>query len=185
GALGHPNTITNVRGAGVSCGMFGTSVAKCAIAYNLITANNTSNSPGITAGADQAVSASDSGTFYLDIHDNNVSKTTGNGILATVRSAGSSGIFHVENNTVARPTTSSGTIYGIRVDSGNGVGASSVCLKISGNTTTGSTNGTTTAPGIGLRVQHTGTTSTMQIDGLTPSPASDGGQMETYVGNTG
>jgi hypothetical protein len=185
GASGHPNTITNVRGNGVACSLFGTSTAKCAIAFNTIVANNTAGSAGINTGADQATGSSDAGTLLLDIHDNNVSKTNGNGILATVRSASSSGIFHIQNNTVGRPTASSGTIYGIRVDSGNGIGAASVCLKISGNSTIGSTNGTTTAPGIGLRVQHTGTSSTMQIDGLTPSPAADGGQMETYVGNTG
>jgi len=185
GASGHPNTITNVKGNGVACSLFGTGTEKCSIAFNVINANNTAGSPGINTGADQATSSSDAGTLYLDIHNNDVRNTVGNGILATVRNVSSSGIFHIENNTVARPTTSSGTIYGIRVDSGNGTGAASVCLKIAGNTTTGSTNGTTTAPGIGLRVQHSGTTSTMQIDGLTPSPASDGGQMEAYVGNTG
>ena len=185
GALGHPNSITNVRGNGIACGLFGSGTEKCTIAFNTIVANNTAGSPGINTGADQATSSSNVGTLYLDIHDNSVSQTVGNGILATVRNVSSSGIFHIENNNVARPTVSSGTIYGIRVDSGNGLGASSICLKISGNTTVGSTNGTTTAPGIGLRVQHTGTTSTMQIDGLTPATATDGGPMETYVGNTG
>jgi hypothetical protein len=60
-----------------------------------------------------------------------------------------------------------------------------VCLKIDGNTTSGSTNGTTTAPGIGLRQNHlSGTVDTFKIDGLTPSPATDA-QMEAYVGNGG
>jgi hypothetical protein len=185
GASGHPNSIRNVRGNAIACSLFGTGTEKCTIAFNTVVANNTAGSPGINTGADQATGSGNTGTLYLDIHDNNVSQTVGNGILATVRNVSSSGIFHIENNIVARPTVSSGTIYGIRVDSGNGLGASSICLKISGNTTAGSTNGTTTAPGIGLRVQHTGTTSTMQIDGLTPATATDGGPMETYVGNTG
>ena len=186
GQAGHPNTITNVRGNGIACGLFGNGTEKCVIAHNVIVANNTAGSAGINTGADQSTTGSGAtGTLYLDIHNNNVSQTVGNGILSTVRNVSSTGIFHIQNNTVARPTAASGTIYGIRVDSGNGVGLATVCLKISGNTTTGSTNGTTTAPGIGLRRQNTGVVSIFQIDGLTPSPASDGGPMETYVGNTG
>ena len=120
--------------------------------------------------------------LYLDIHNNNISNTTGNGILSTIRSADGTGIFHIENNTVVKPTGTS--VYGIRVDSGNGTEATGaiVCLKITGNTTEGSSNGSGTIkfPGIGLRQQHTIVTSTFRIDGLIPSPANDA-QMELYV----
>jgi len=94
-------------------------------------------------------------------------------------------VFYVQNNSVAAPTVSSGTVYGIRVNSGNGVGNPTVCLKISGNTTAGSTNGSVTAPGIGLRQSHSdpgGGIGTFQIFGLSPSPSNDA-QMEAYVGN--
>ena len=189
GQSGHPNTITDVRGDGIACSLFGQGTEKCSIALNTINANNTAGSPGINTGADQTTTsgASGVGTLYLDIHDNNVRNTTGNGILSTVRSVSSTGIFHIENNTVARPTTASGTVYGIRADSGNGTGSPAVCLKIDGNTTGGSTNGSITAPGIGLRQSHSdpaGGIGTFNIDGLTPDPSNDA-QMEAYVGNAG
>ena len=119
--------------------------------------------------------------------DGLVINTTGVGILATVSSVSTTGIYWIQNNNVAAPTTASGTIYGIRVSSGNGVGNPIVCLKISGNTTAGSTNGVTTAPGIGLRQSHSdpgGGIGTFRIDGLTPTPSNDA-QMEAYVGNAG
>src|SRR5205085_923322 len=59
-----------------------------------------------------------------------------------------------------------------------------VCLTISSNNTTGGKNGSgsITAPGIGLRENHSiGTLATFNINGLSPDPASDGGQMEGYV----
>ena len=189
GQSGHPNTVTDVRGDGIACSLFGQGTEKCSIAFNAINANNTAGSPGINTGADQTTTsgATGVGTLYLDIHDNNVRNTTGNGILSTVRSVSSTGIFHIENNTVAQPTTASGTVYGIRADSGNGTGSPTVCLKIDGNTTAGSTNGTITAPGIGLRQSHSdpaGGIGTFNIDGLTPDPSNDA-QLEAYVGNAG
>jgi hypothetical protein len=189
GASGAANNITNVRGNGIACSLFGNGTEKCIIQFNVLVTNNTAGSAGINTGADQSVAGGSAGvgTLYLDIHNNNVSGNTGNDILSTVRSVSSNGIFHIENNTVAQPTTSSGTIYGIRVDSGNGVGSPTVCLKINGNTTTGSTNGVTTAPGIGLRQSHvdpSGGIGTFQIQGLAPSPSNDA-QMEAYVGNAG
>ncbi|HTP11094.1 MAG TPA: PKD domain-containing protein, partial [Anaerolineae bacterium] len=190
GGAGHGNTITNVRGNGVACSKFGdngsSGSTKCTISFNTVNAHNTVNSPGINTGADSATSNTNTPTLYLSIHDNNISNTTGNGILSTVRSTNGTGVFSIQNNTIAQPTTSSGTIYGIRVDSGNGAEATgaTVCLKISGNTTAGSTNGSITAPGIGLRQNHTAIVSSFQIDGLSPTPANDA-QMEAYVGNVG
>ena len=189
GASGHPNTITNVAGDGVACSLFGTGTEKCTIAYNTINAHNTAGSPGINTGADSATSNTNAGTLYLDIHDNTISNTTGNGILATVRNVDSTGIFHIENNNVSAPTTTANAIYGIRVDAGNGgeSAGATVCLKIDGNITAGNTNGsaTITAPGIGLRQNHaTGPVATFNIDGLTPNPSNDA-QMEAYVGNAG
>jgi len=189
GQSGHPNTITNVRGNGIACSLFGNGTEECNIAFNTINASNTAGSPGINTGADQSVAGGSAGvgTLYLDIHNNNVSNTTGNGILSTLRSVSSNGIFRIENNTVAQPTVASGTVYGIRADSGNGVGAPTLCLKISGNTTAGSTTGVVTAPGIGLRQSHVdpgGGIGTFNIDGLTPNPSNDA-QMQAYVGNAG
>jgi large repetitive protein len=189
GQSGHPNTITNVRGNGIACSLFGNGTEKCSIASNVINANNTAGSPGINTGADQSVAGGSAGvgTLYLDIHDNTVSNTTGNGILSTLRSVSSNGVFRIQNNNVAQPTALSGTVYGIRADSGNGLGAPTLCLKISGNTTAGSTNGAITAPGIGLRQSHAdpgGGIGTFNIDGLTPNPSNDA-QMQLYVGNLG
>lgn len=182
-------------GNGVACSLFGVGTERCSIAFNVINAHNFAGSPGINTGADQATAvtgntttaAAQVGTLHLDIHDNNVSNTSGNGILSTLRSVSSNGIFRIQNNTVARPTVASGTVYGIRADSGNGLGSPNLCLAISGNTTSGSTNGSLTAPGIGLRQSHAEPQAgigTFRIDGLTPSPANDA-QMQTYVGNTG
>jgi YVTN family beta-propeller protein len=193
GQSGHPNTITNVGGNGVACSLFGVGTEKCSIASNVINAHNYAGSSAINTGADQATAsgASGVGTLYLDIHNNNVSNSAGNGILSTVRSVSSNGIFHIESNTVAQSPTASGTVYGIRVDSGNynGTGtpnSPTVCLKIDDNTTAGSTNGSLTAPGIGLRQAHvTGGIGTFNIDGLTPNDPSNDAQMEAYVGNQG
>ena len=93
-------------------------------------------------------------------------------------------MFSITNNTVNQPADGT-TAYGIRVDAGNGgesTGAT-VCLTISGNTTTGGWNASHTihAPGIGLRQNHTAPVSTFNINGLSPNPAADGGPMEGYV----
>jgi hypothetical protein len=179
-----------VGGNGVACSLFGVGTERCSIAFNVINAHNFAGSPGINTGADQAAASSGAsgvGTLYLDIHNNSVSNTSGNGILSTLRSVSSNGTFRIQNNTVAQPTVASGTVYGIRADSGNGLGSPNLCLAISGNTTAGSTNGSITAPGIGLRQSHAdpqGGIGTFRIEGLTPSPANDA-QMQTYVGNTG
>jgi hypothetical protein len=184
GASGHPNTITNVKGNGVACSLFGTGTAKCTIAFNVINANNTANSAGINTGADSATAASNTPTLYLDIHNNNVSNTTGNGILSTIRSVDSNGTFFIQNNTVVKPTGTS--TYGIRADAGNGTesAGATLCLKINGNTTEGATNmsGTIKFTGIGLRQQHAAglPVSTFHIDGLSPATSNDA-QMEAYV----
>ncbi|HJQ24568.1 MAG TPA: Calx-beta domain-containing protein [Blastocatellia bacterium] len=198
GASGHPNTITNVAGNGVAASKFGnnsgsgTNASKFIVAYNVINANNTANSAGINSGADNGTVATDTPTLYLDIHNNTVSNTTGNGILSTIRSTNGTGFFSITNNTVNQPIQGT-TAVGIRVDSGNGSegsgGGATLCLTISGNTTTGGKNGSGTiqAPGIGLRQEHAsgsnacGCVSIFNINGLTPNPASDGGQMEGYV----
>jgi hypothetical protein len=195
GQSGHPNTITDVGGNGVACSLFGNGTEKCTIASNVISAHNFAGSPGINTGADMTSTAGGGsgptavGNLYLDIHNNTVSNTNGDGILSTVRSVSSNGIFHIENNNVSAPTTTANAIYGIRVDSGNGQGGSpTVCLKIDGNATAGNTNsgGTIVAPGIGLRQSHSdpnGGTGTFNIDGLSPNDPSNDAQMETYVGN--
>src|SRR5205823_4323133 len=83
--------------------------------------------------------------------------TTGNGILSTIRSVTGNGVFSITNNIVNQPIQGT-TAYGIRVDAGNGTEASgtTLCLIISGNTTTGGKNGSGSiqAPGIGLRQEN-------------------------------
>lgn len=188
GESGHGNTITNVAGDGIACSLFGTGTEKCSIAYNTIDANNTAGSPGINTGADSATANTNTPTLYLDIHNNNVQHTQGNGILSTIRSTDGTGIFKIENNSVTN-LTAPGNQYAIRVDSGNGTesAGATVCLKIDGNTAVGTSNAshTITNPGIGLRQNHaSGPVATFRIDGLTPNPSNDA-QMEAYVGNAG
>src|SRR5205823_1355574 len=114
---GQANNITNVKGNGIACSKFGnnsgsgTNASKCIIAFNVINANNIANSAGINTGADNGTVNTDAPTLYLDIHNNTVSNTTGNGI----------------------------------------------------------------------RQNHTPPVTTFNINGLSPNPASDGGQMEGYV----
>ena len=120
GANGAANNITNVRGDGIDCSLFGNGTEKCIIQFNVINANNTAGSSGINTGADQSVASGSAGagTLYLDIHNNSITNTTGVGILATVSSVSSTGIYWIQNNTVTAPTVASGTVYGIRVSSG-------------------------------------------------------------------
>ncbi|MGX9053219.1 beta strand repeat-containing protein [Mesorhizobium sp. 14Argb] len=183
GETGHGNTITNVAGNGIAASLFGTGTASYDIGYNTIDANNTAGSAGINTGADSATSNTDTPTLYLNIHNNNVQHTQGAGILSTIRSVDGTGYFKIQNNSVTN-LTAPGLQYGIRVDSGNGSEATGahVILQIDGNTAVGHSNagGTITDPGIGIRQQHTGVISTLQIVGLAPSPANDA-QMEAYV----
>jgi Domain of unknown function DUF11/HYR domain/Calx-beta domain len=191
GASGAGNNVSNIKGIGISCGKFGedsgsgTNASKCIVAFNVVNANNTANSSGISIGADEGAATNETPTLYADIHNNTVSNTTGNGIIASALSCNATGIFSITSNTVNQPIAGT-TAHGIKVLSGNGgeANGATVCLTISGNTTTGGTNasGTIKAPGIGLRENHTaGTLATFNINGLTPNPASDGGQMEGYV----
>ncbi len=183
GESGHGNTITNVKGNGIAASLFGTGTASYDIGYNTIDANNTSGSAGINTGADSATSNTNTPTLYLNIHNNNVQHTQGPGILSTIRSVDGTGYFKIENNSVTN-LTAPGLQFAIRVDSGNGTESSGahVTLQIDGNTAVGTSNAghTITDPGIGIRQQHTGVTSTFQIVGLSPSPANDA-QMEAYV----
>ncbi|WP_052292088.1 hypothetical protein [Mesorhizobium japonicum] len=183
GEAGHGNTITNVAGNGIAASLFGTGTASYDIGYNTIDANNTAGSAGINTGADQATSNTNTPTLYLNIHNNNVQHTQGAGILSTIRSVDGTGYFKIQNNSVTN-LTAPGLQYGIRVDAGNGTEATGahVILQIDGNIAVGHSNagGTITDPGIGIRQQHSGVTSTFQIVGLAPSPANDA-QMETYV----
>ena len=184
GENGKGNTITNVKGNGIAASLFGTGTLSADIGYNTVNANNTVNSPGINTGADSSATGNTGHpTLYLNIHNNHVSNTTGNGILSTIRSVDGTGYFKIENNTVDQPIQGT-TAYGIRVDSGNGSesAGATVNLQIDGNTTTGGKNGSGTlqAPGIGLRQNHSGPTGTFNIVGLSPDPSNDT-QMDTYV----
>jgi large repetitive protein len=102
-----------------------------------------------------------------------VSDTDGPGIFAIARGSDCSLTARILNNTVAAPDTTTAARAGIRVDSGSATGDTTLCLEISGNTTAGSTNTSTstTSPGINLRKQGTSTTvNIFGIEGLSPSP---------------
>jgi hypothetical protein len=116
------------------------------------------------------------GALTLTATGNTISQTDGNGILLV--GCGVTGVakLKIQNNTVAAPPT--GVRPGIRVDAGNAASVNdSICLDISGNTSTGSGN----VAGIGLRKQGTVTgTNAFSIVGMaaTSTPG-----VEQYVGN--
>ncbi len=183
------NSITNVKGLGIGFGSNGLTTYTGSITGNTIVAHNIFGSAGIGGGTTSTFSSTDTPVLNLSIGDgtpggaNNISQTNGNGIL--VNTIGATGQAHVRirTNTVAAPTSASGTTYGIRVSSGNASSANeTVCLEISGNTTAGDNDGAgTIAPGIGLRKQGTNpAVNAFGIVGL-PGGSTSSPAVETYV----
>jgi len=140
---------------------------------NFINANSAVGCAGIAIGTDDPANIGVAGTHTTTISGNNVMGTDGPGIFAIVRDSNSSMIARILNNTVAAPIATNAARAGIRVDSGSAEGDTTMCLEISGNTTSGSTNDATatTSPGINLRKQGTDiAVNTFGIEGLAPSP---------------
>jgi hypothetical protein len=182
----HNNSISNSTGTGLSISSFGFAVTTAVVTKNTIVANNSVAAQGIGAGTSQTFNANDTPTLNIRIGDgtaanqNNISQTDGNGILVTARDCTSKTNARILTNTVAKPL--GGLREGIRVDAGNGVSVDDeVNLEISGNTSSGSTSGANTAPGIGLRKQGTvATTNDFKIVGL-PAGSTASPNVENYV----
>ena len=168
------NPITNITGTAIAQSSLGSAVVTSIIDNNVIVANNLVGANGIGAGTSQTFSSADTPSLTVTITGNTISRTDGNGILATARDA--TGILRakIQNNTVAAPL--GGVRPGIRVDAGNGVSLDdSVCLNISGNTSAGSGG----SQGIGLRKQ--GAVSTTNDFGVNGMAATSTPGVEAYV----
>jgi hypothetical protein len=168
------NTINKVHDIGIDSKTFGNSALGAVIASNVIVANNQGGAEGISVLTTVAACGCADPLEAVVITNNNVSNTTGNGILVAARDADGSVGALVTNNIVAAPLN--GIRNGIRVDSGNGTGNNNVCLQISGNTSAGSGGAT----GIGLRKQGTDpAVNVFSINGM--STATGTPDVETYV----
>ncbi|HKR65230.1 MAG TPA: Ig-like domain-containing protein [Thermoanaerobaculia bacterium] len=168
------NPLRNMTGAGITMSVFGNANVTGTISNNVIVANNALGSSGIAAGADQTFGFTDSPNINVTISGNNVSNTSGNGILAGVRNTNGIGSFKITNNTVGAPTAS--VRPGIRVDSGTAAGGNaSLCLELTGNTTGGSGG----SAGIGLRKQ--GTNPALNAFGIVGMSATSSPGVEQYV----
>jgi hypothetical protein len=165
--------LTNFAGVGAALSAFGNATVKGTITNNRIVANNAVNSSGIAGGADFTFSSADTPSLTLTISGNNVSAMQGNGILTGAKNCNATTVIKVLNNTVGTPTA--GARPGIRVDSGTNLGGNtSVCLEISGNTSSGSSG----VQGIGLRRESTCAGCAFNIEG---NPATGSPGVETYV----
>ena len=163
------------KGNGILMGCTGECVLRGVIQNNVMdAAANIVASPGISVGTDNTFATSDTPAFTLDILNNTVNNSDGNGILATARAATAVALYKIQNNVIGAPR--SGVRPGIRIDAGNASSIDDyVCLNISGNTSAGS-GGT---QGIGLRKQGTTTTTNdFAVNGMvaTSSPG-----VEAYV----
>jgi large repetitive protein len=175
--------IGDTAGATIAIGINGHATVASNIEDNVIVANNSFGSNGISGGNGILVGCAAGGCESPDatikVTGNLISQTDGNGILLVGR--GNTGLakLGIRDNTVAAPL--SGTRPGIRVDAGNASAGSddAICLDLAGNTTAGSGG----HEGIGLRKQGTLTaTHDFSIEGMAAT-ATPG--VETYVGNTG
>jgi len=180
GTVGDP--IGNSLGIALGVGNNGFSTMTATINNNVIVANNTFASGGISGGNGVVIGCPtrcETPLLTLTVTNNNISQTDGNGILLVGRGTMGTANFGIRNNTVAAPL--SGVRPGIRVDAGNNSAGSddAVCLDISGNTTAGSGG----HDGIGLRKQ--GSVPTMHDFGVEGMLATSSPAVETFVGNTG
>jgi hypothetical protein len=170
------NPLTNADGTIILIGHNGYATGTYTVANNVIVANNTVASPGISCANGIVVSSAETPDLTCTITNNNISNTDGNGILAVSR--GVTGILKakIQNNTVGAPLT--GVRPGIRVDAGNATSVDdAVCLNISGNTAAGSG----ISAGIGLRKQ--GTSTTVNDFGINGMAATSSPGVEQFVGN--
>ncbi|WP_440224335.1 beta strand repeat-containing protein [Dokdonella sp. MW10] len=164
GTAGTP--IANITGSAISVSALNAGAEVTgSITNNVVAPAHPANSlgaNGIAFGVN-GVNATDNPTMSINVSNNIVSQTDGNGILGVVRATQGVLNARVENNTVAAPL--GGVRPGIRLDSGNNaVGENTtLCVALSGNTSAGS-GGT---EGIGLRKQGAvATTDAFGIVGL-------------------
>ncbi|MBV8516271.1 MAG: tandem-95 repeat protein [Acidobacteria bacterium] len=172
GAAGNP--ITNVLGAAILVGVNGNAHATVDTSSNVIVANNSLGSAGISGGTGITFGNTDTPILSWTINGNSVSATDGNGILAVARGAAGQLKTAITNNVVAAPLT--GARPGIRVDAGTAASTDdAVCLSISGNTSAGSGG----LQGIGLRKQ--GSNPTINDFAIVGNPATSSPAVEAYV----
>lgn len=149
GTVGEP--LGNNRGIGIASSAFGQAVVTSRIHNNVIVSNNAFGAQGIGGGLGLTYSTADAPQMTIDVQNNRISQTDGNGILLVARDTNGTLNARVLNNIVAAPL--SGFREGIRIDSGNAPNGDNdtVCLHIAGNTSAG----VGVPQGIGLRKQGT------------------------------
>ena len=177
GTVAQP--IGDSTGIALGIGNNGYATMTATISDNVIVANNTLGSGGISGG-NGVVSGGGAETpdLTVTVSNNQISQVDGNGIILVGR--GTAGIVRatIQNNAVAAPLT--GLRPGIRVDAGNASSTNdSVCVHISNNTTAGSGG----VAGIGLRKQ--GTASAVNAFGVVGMSATATPGVEQFIGNTG
>jgi len=178
GTLAEP--ITNMIGHAINVSSLGTATVGIRVTNNRVVANNQVGSQGISMGADSAAGFASTAVLNAMVNANSVSATNGSGIFGLAANRGTVNL-RLLNNSVGTPAT--GT-YGIQLRGGSTTtNSGTMCVDISGNTTSGGVNGGTTFPGIGLRRQSgaapTGP-NVLGIVGLSPSPAGTP-TVENYV----
>jgi len=170
------NPLGNTGGITIAAGVNGNATGTVTTSNNVIVANSSVASAGISGGTGLVLSNTETPDMTWTITGNTVSQTDGSGIIAVARAASAMLRLKVQNNTVAAPL--SGFRQGIRVDAGNAASLDdNVCLNISGNTSAGSGGAT----GIGLRKQGTNAVvNDFGLHGLGSSPAGTP-TVESYV----
>ncbi|HKI04918.1 MAG TPA: Ig-like domain-containing protein [Thermoanaerobaculia bacterium] len=174
GTPGSP--LTNFKGSGVACSVFGMSTATCSVTNNVMVANNIVASRCIAVGVDRTIGAGDTPDLTATISNNQISACDGNGIFTGALNSNGTARLKIQNNIVAAPLT--GVRPGIRIDSGTPAAAgtnTTVCLNISGNTSAGS-GGT---QGIGMRKE--GAVATTNAFGINGMVATSSPGVEAYV----
>ncbi len=158
--------LSDVAGLGISVFMAGNVTGTTTINNNVVTANNTAGSAGIAVQVDQATAVTDAPNYNFTINNNNVSLTEGFGIRGIARNSAAVVDMTIQNNTVAAPLLANRN--GIRVDAGSGAGDVTLCMFMTGNTSSGSG----VNAGLGIRKQGASATiNEFGIVGLVPSPA--------------
>ena len=174
GTVGQP--LANTNGVTLAISAFGNATVNATMLNNYINSNTIINGqPGIAVGVDQHFAISDVPILNIQVSNNVIQNTQGNGILAKATSSQGKLNVNISNNNVAAPL--GGVRPGIRVDCGNNTAGEncSVCADIRTNTSAGS-GGT---QGIGLRKQ--GTSTAVDIFGIEGMAATSTPGIESYV----
>ena len=180
GSLGNP--IRNSLSTAIAISSFGNADVTAIANDNVVVAHNSAGAPGISAETGRVFGVLDAPKLRIVIDSNNISQTDGQGILAAARDATGQLDVTITNNVVAAPLGAN--TNGIRIDAGTAAsGNDSVCLGISGNTTSGSGS---RPEGIALRKEGTVVaTNSFGVVGMTAATSTP--DVETFVGgqNTG